>query len=156
MKKLAMKSLLLLSVFAGAVVVLPQGAQAQAPGPHPAYGYALQDLRLARAYLNDGWAWEAVRQEDNHAIAEIDAAIHDIKAAAWDDGKNINDHPPIDMHLAWHDRFGHAEDRLKAAHNDIAQAEDVHVSRDLRDRALRHIDAAEAIVDQAWRTAHWQ
>ena len=29
----------------------------QVPGPHPAYLHALSDLRAARHYLNDGWAW---------------------------------------------------------------------------------------------------
>ncbi len=151
-----MKSLLLLSLFAGAIVLLPKGAQAQVPGPHPHYIGALQDLRLARAYLHDNWAWEPVRQQDDQAIAEIDAAIHEIKAAAIDDGKNTNDHPPIDIHAGPHERFHKAEILLKTAHADVAQAEDVPEARGLRNRALRHIDAAETIVDDAWRTAHWQ
>jgi|SRR5580698_8074687 hypothetical protein len=156
MSKILTKSLLLLSLFAGALILLPNRAQAQAPGPHPEYIYALQDLRLARAYLSEGWGWEAVRQQDNQAIAEIDAAIHDIKAAAIDDGKGIGDHPPLEPHLGWHDRFGHAEDRLKRAHDDIVRSHAMNESPDLRNRALRHIDAAEQIVDQAWRTAHWE
>jgi hypothetical protein len=156
MSKFVTKSLLLLSLFAGTVILLPKGAQAQGPGPHQYYGYALQDLRLARAYLHDGWAWEPVRQQDNQAIAEIDQSIHEIKVAAYDDGKNVNDHAPIDVHMGWHDRFARAEDRLKAAHGDIAQTHDGGQTRDLRGQALWHIDKAEKIVDDAWRTAHWQ
>jgi hypothetical protein len=156
MTKFLTKSLLLLSLFTGALILHPQGAQAQAPGPHPEYIYALQDLRLARAYLNDGWGWEAVRQQDSQAVQQIDAAIHDIKAAAIDDGRGIGDHPALEPNLGWHDRFGHAEDRLKRAHDDIARAQAMNENVDLRNRALRHIDAAEQIVDEAWRTAHWQ
>jgi hypothetical protein len=154
MSKILTNSLLMLSLFAGALFLLPNRAQAQ--GPHPEYIYALQDLRLARAYLNDGWAWEAVRQQDNQAIREIDAAIHDIKAAAIDDGKSINDHPPIDVHMGWHDRFGQAMDRLKRAHGDIARSQTMNESIDLRNHALRHIDAAESTVENAWHTARWQ
>lgn len=150
------KALLVLSLMAGAVALLPQRAQAQGPGPNSLFFHALQDLRLARAYLNDNWAWEPVRQQDNQAIAEIDQAIHDIKAAAMDDGRPLTDHPPIDPHMGWHDRFGKAEDRLHAAHDDLARAQDPNENIDLRNRALRHIDAAEQIVDQAWRTARWQ
>ena len=156
MSKHLTKSLLMLSLITGALFLLPKGAQAQAPGPHPHYYYALQDLRLARAYLNDGWAWEPVRQQDNQAIREIDAAIHDIKEAAFDDGRDFNDHEPIDVHLGWHDRFARAEDRLKAAHHDLQEPGDPPRSVDELNRALRHIDVAESTVDNAWRTAHWQ
>jgi hypothetical protein len=45
---------------------------------------------------------------------------------------------------------------LKRAHDDIVRSHAMNESPDLRNRALRHIDAAEQIVDQAWRTAHWQ
>ena len=47
--------------------------RAEVPGPHPAYLHALSDLRAARHYLNDGWAWGPVRHDDNEAIREIDA-----------------------------------------------------------------------------------
>ncbi len=156
MTRISLKFLLLLSVLAGAVALLPREAQAQVPGPHPAYNHALENLRLARAYLHDNWAWEPVRQQDNQAVAEIDAAIREIKDAELDDGKGINEHQPIDAHLGWHDRFLKAEDRLKAAHSDLTRAEDVPQAREFRNRALRHIDAAESTVDEAWRTARWQ
>jgi hypothetical protein len=156
MTKIGLKSLLLLSLLAGAAVLLPMGTQAQVPGPHPAYLHALSDLRMARAYLNDNWTWEAVRQDDNHAIQEIDAAIHEIKHAAIDDGKNVNDHPPIEAHLGPRDRFARANDLLARAHHDLDHAEDVPQARGLRDRALMHIDEAHNTVDRAWRTAHWE
>ena len=156
MAKLTTKSLLLFSLLLSSIALLPAAARAQAPGPHPAYLHALNDLRYARAYLSEGWQWEAVRHEDDHAVAEIDAAIREIKHAAIDDGKNPNDHPPIDVRLSWHDRFARANELLARAHHDLDQAEDVPEARGLRDRAILHIDEAHNTVDRAWRTAHWQ
>jgi hypothetical protein len=128
----------------------------QVPGPHPAYLHALTDLRTARHYLSDNWTWGTVRHEDDAAIHEIDAAINDIKHAAIDDGKGLNDPFTIDTRLSPHDRFRKANELLFAAHKDLAKAEDVPESRGLRDRALGHVDHAHQIVDDAWRTAHWE
>lgn len=128
----------------------------QVPGPHPAYLHALTDLRMARAYLNDGWAWEPVRAEDTKAIREIDAAIGEIKGASIDDGKNLNDHPRMDAHLTPQNRFAKANELLYAAHQDLSRAEDVPQSRGLRDRAIRHVDEAHNTVEAAVRTARWQ
>jgi hypothetical protein len=128
----------------------------QVPGPHPAYLHALSDLRAARHYLHDNWAWQPVREDDNAAIREIDAAINEIKHAAIDDGKGDNDPFTIDTHLSPHDRFRKANELLWSAHNDLARAEDVPESRGLRDRALHHVDAAHHIVDNAQATARWE
>lgn len=145
-------------VFAlGLAAAAPLAASAQqVPGPHPAYLHALSDLRAARHYLNDGWAWEQVRRDDNAAVREIDAAIDEIKHASIDDGKGLNDPFPIDRHLSPHDRFRKANELLAAAHRDLDHAEDVPEARGLRNRAIGHIDAAHNIVDAAWRTAHWE
>jgi hypothetical protein len=143
--------LLLAALFAFAV----PASQAQVPGPHPAYLHALSDLREARHYLNDGWAFEGVRREDKDAVMHIDKAIEEIKRAAIDDGKGVNDPFPIDRHLSPHDRFRKANELLAAAHHDLDHAEDVPQARGLRDRAILHIDQAHEVVDQAWRTAHW-
>ena len=128
----------------------------QVPGPHPAYLHALSDLRAARHYLNDGWAWEPVRRDDNVAIREIDGAINEIKRASIDDGKGLNDPFPIDTRLSPHDRFRKANELLWSAHNDLARAEDVPESRGLRNRAIGHVDAAHGIVDRVEKTAQWQ
>ncbi|WP_263385203.1 hypothetical protein [Granulicella arctica] len=128
----------------------------QVPGPHPAYLHALSDLRAARHYLNDGWAWEPVRRDDNAAIREIDAAINEIKMAAIDDGKGVNDPFHADGHLSPHDRFRKANELLYSAHNDLTKAEDVPQSRGLRDRAIGHVDRAHQIVDNTERTARWE
>lgn len=133
----------------------PTVAQAEVPGPHPFYQHALGDLRAARHYLQDGWAYGPVRHEDDEAVREIDAAIHAIKQAAIDDGKSDSDPFPIDAKLSPHDRFRKANELLAAAHKDLEHAEDVPQAKGLRDSAVLHIDRAHGIVDAAWRTAHW-
>ncbi len=134
----------------------PSQPYGQVPGPHPRYIHALSDLRAARHYLADNWAWDPVRHEDNIAIHHIDDAIASIKAASIDDGKSLNDPFSIDTRLTPQNRFAKANELLWAAHQDLAQAEDVPQSRGLRDRALRDVDAAHNTVDQAVRIAHWQ
>ena len=128
----------------------------QVPGPHPAYLHALSDLRAARHYLNDGWAWAPVKHDDDAAIREIDAAINEIKQAAINDGKGTNDLFPFDHNLSPHDRFRKANELLFDAHNALSKAEDVPASRGLRDRAIQHVDRAHQIVDGTEHTAHWQ
>ena len=128
----------------------------QVPGPHPAYLHALSDLRAARHYLHDSWAWEPVRKDDDAAIREIDAAINEIKQASIDDGKGLNDPFPIDTHVSPHDRFRKANELLYSAHNDLSKAEDVPQSRGLRDRALMHVDKAHNVVDKTEKTAKWE
>jgi hypothetical protein len=138
-------------------VAVPMTVQAQGvPGPHPAYLHALSDLRAARHYLNDGWAWAPVKHDDDAAIREIDAAINDIKRASIDDGKGLNDPFRIDARLSPHDRFRKANELLRSAHNDLSRAEDVPQSRGMRDRAIGHVDRAHQIVDAAQQTAHWE
>jgi hypothetical protein len=128
----------------------------QVPGPHPAYLHALSDLRAARHYLHDNWAWGPVKHDDEEAIREIDAAIGEIKRAAIDDGKGLNDPFTIDTSLSPHGRFRKANELLWKAHNDLSRAEDVPESRGLRDRAIMHVDHAHDIVDRVERTAHWE
>ena len=155
-----MKSMTLLKsglVTAAMLLSSVGGLQAQqVPGPHPAYLHALSDLRAARAYLSEGFQWEPVRREDDHAIREIDLAIALIKQAAIDDGKPLGDHPPIDGQLTPQNRFVKANELLYAAHQDLAKAEDVPEARGLRNGALKHVDEAHNTVDHAVQTSHWQ
>jgi hypothetical protein len=126
-------------------------------GPrHPAYLRAMSELREARHYLNDGWAWEPVRRDEVAAVREIDAAIHEIQIAAIDDGRRFDEPFPIDQHMNPHDRFRKANDLLFAAHNDLARAEEVPEAHGLRDRAIMHVDRAHQIVDHAERSTHWK
>jgi len=121
---------------------------ADEPGRHPAYLHALTDLRHARAHLENLAATHHMDKEEEHAIDEIDKAIDEIKRAAIDDGKNLNDHPPIDAGMDRMGRFHRAQELLDKARNDIAREEDDSSVRGLRDRALHHIDEARHIVDK--------
>jgi hypothetical protein len=148
--------LTLFAALLGISLMIPKAASAQqVPGPHPAYLHALSDLRLARAYL-DKIAWPPVQRDEEHAIREIDAAINEIKMASIDDGKTLEDHPPIDAHMRPDGRFRKALELLDKAHNDTARAEDVPQARGLRDRAIGHIDRAHGTVDDAIRRIHWE
>jgi hypothetical protein len=120
---------------------------AQEPGVHPAYLHALSDLRHARAHLENLAPTHHMDKEEEHAISEIDKAIDEIKRAAIDDGKNLNDHPPVDARMDRAGRYHRALELLNKAHNDIAREEDDPHVRGLRNRAIGHIDEAHRIVD---------
>jgi hypothetical protein len=151
-----MMAFTMLFALLGIVAISPKAASAQqVPGPHPAYLHALSDLRMARAYL-DRIAWPPVQHDEEHAIREIDAAINEIKMASIDDGKNLEDHPPVDVNMRPDGRFRKALELLDKAHNDTARAEDVPQARGMRDRAVHHIDQAHGTVDDAIRRIHWE
>ena len=151
-----MMAFTMLFALLGIVAISPKAASAQqVPGPHPAYLHALSDLRMARAYL-DRIAWPPVQHDEEHAIREIDAAINEIKMASIDDGKNLEDHPPIDVNMRPDGRFRKALELLDKAHNDTARAEDVPQARGMRDRAVHHIDQAHGTVDDAIRRVRWE
>ena len=136
------------------VAVCASLAFADEPGRHPAYLHALTDLRHARAHLERGtWARRMDREED-HAIAEIDRAIAEIKQAAIDDGKNLSDHPPVDNHMPSRGRYHRALELLDSARRDIKEKEDDGYAHGLRHRALQHIDEAHRIVEHLIGQAH--
>ncbi len=113
-----------------------------APARHPAYLHALSDLRAARWCIEHrpgDWAQTADEQE---SVRQIDAAINDIKQAAFDDGKNVGDHPPVDEYPDQRGRIHEAVKFLAKARADIAREEDNAYANGLRDRAIGHIDGA--------------
>jgi len=113
-----------------------------APDRHPAYLHALSDLRAARWLIEHrpgDWAQTA---DEGESVRQIDAAINDIKKAAFDDGKNVNDHPPLDEHPDHRGRIHEAVQFLNKARADIAREEDNAFADGLRDRAIGHIDGA--------------
>ena len=130
-------------------LVFALSAQATpAPQRHPAYLHALSDLRDARAHLRRPDGGE-LRQQEKDAIGEIDRAIDEIKKASIDDGKNLEDHPPVDAHLPWGGRLHKALDLLDNAHADVAKEEDDPAAQGLKHRALEHIDKAHRHVEEA-------
>jgi hypothetical protein len=117
-------------------------AQADLPGKHPAYLHALTDLRAARWMLEHRAGDAAVSAQEDQAIAEIDGAIGEIKRAAIDDGKDINDHMGVDAPDGRPGRLHKALELLRKVHDDVAREEDDPMTRGLRNRAVGHIDAA--------------
>ena len=107
----------------------PVGRIAPAPMPaiHPAYLHAISDLRYARAlrYRQD---WRPVMRDQRAAVEEIDHAIGEAKNAAIDDGKNPEDHPPIDRGLGWEGRFRKAMELLDpSAERDLSEVRRSHL-----------------------------
>jgi hypothetical protein len=111
-------------------------------GDHPAFLHALSDLRFARANLQRSGGDAQAKWDERQAIADVDSAIKKIKDAAYDDGKNLSEHPPVDATLARPGRLHHALEALDAAHRDVAEEEDDEFVQKLKVRALKDIDSA--------------
>jgi hypothetical protein len=113
----------------------------QLPGKHPGYLHALSDLRAARWFLYHQPGDASVSGDEDVAITEIDAAIAEIKKASIDDGKDLNDHPHVDV-KEHGSRLLKSIETLRKAHSDINGEEDNPEVHELRHRALEHIDRA--------------
>jgi hypothetical protein len=124
------------------LALVPLAANAQMmPGKHPGYLHCLSDLRAARWFLYHQPGDSRVAADEDVAITEIDAAIGEIKRASIDDGKDLNDHPHVDVgeHGS---RLLKSIETLKKAHHDVDGEEDNPDVRELRHRAIEHIDHA--------------
>ena len=121
--------------------------QQYVPPQHPAYLHALSDLRAARWMLqNRPGNWD-LTVDEIEAVRRIDLAIHEIKIAAIDDGKNIEDHPMVDEIPDHGGRLRYAADFLYRARIDVMQPENNVFAQGLQDRALVHINEALRIVN---------
>ena len=134
-KTVPMLSLLLLAL-------APLAALADLPGKHPFYLHSLSDLRAARWMLEHRPGDAAVSGQEDVAITEIDKTIGEIKQAAIDDGKDIHDHPKVDVPNDHPGRLHKSLELLRKVHSDIAREEDDPQTRGLRDRAIHHLDEA--------------
>jgi hypothetical protein len=139
-----------ISIFTGVVAVVLGNslittcgsAYADLPGKHPYYLHALSDLRTAR-WLEEHRPGDAVVSgQEDVAIQQIEAAINDIKQASIDDGKNLNDHPKIDVPKKREGRLRKALQILKKAKSDVAREEDDPTARGLKQKSLKHINDA--------------
>lgn len=137
------------SLFIALFLTLGSG-QTLAQGKHPAYLHALTDLRAAREHLQAHDGGE-LRHEEKEAIHAIDDAIAEIKKAAIDDGKDLNDHPAVDAGLDYTGRLHRAKQLLDKARQDIAHEEDNGYAQGLQQRAFDHIDRALHEVNEAIR-----
>ena len=131
------------------LLALPLAANADLPGKHPYYLHALSDLRAARWMLEHRPGDAAVSGQEDVAITEIDKTIGEIKKAAIDDGKDIHDHPQVDVPNDHPGRLHKSLELLRKVHADVAREEDDPMTRDLRDRAIHHLDEAIRANEQA-------
>jgi len=129
-----------------------------APPPHsihPRYLSALSDLRYARAFL---WRpdFREVMRDQRAAIEEIDHAIAEAKRAAIDDGKNVDDHPPVDTRIGWEGRFRKAMELLNSAIGDLSFTETNMAAAPWRDAARANTERARSFVEKAVRDSWWR
>jgi hypothetical protein len=118
---------------------------------NPGYLHALSDLRAARWLIDHvPGDWARVVDEQN-AVKKIDDAINEIKNAAIFDGKNINDHPPVDETLDHPGRLRAALELLHKARNDLNGEPDIGSILGLKGRAWEHIDQAMRFTESAIR-----
>lgn len=88
-----------------------------------------------------------MRWDEHFAIEAVDRAIAEIKRAAIDDGKSLEDHPPLDAKEPWAGRLHKAVAALHAARNDVSQEEDNAYAQGLKARAIHHIDEAIRLTE---------
>ncbi len=122
---------------------------------HPRYLHAISDLRYARALLFRP-DWRPVMRDQQAAVEEIDRAIGEARRAAIDDGKNPDDHPPIDRGLGWEGRFRKAMELLSSAESDLSFVETNGAAAGWRNAALGNVRNAKAFVGKAMRDSWWR
>jgi hypothetical protein len=128
----------LLLAAAALLLAAPFAARADMPGRHPFYIHALTDLRTARYLLVQVQGSGDV----DAAIRQIEDAIADIKRAAIEDGKNLDDHPPVDVPPDRIGRLHRSLELLAGVRRDVTQPEDDPAALDLQGRSLHHVDEA--------------
>jgi hypothetical protein len=142
-------------LLAGVLLALtvPFAANADMPGKHPFYLHALSDLRAARWMEQHRPGNPGVSAHEDVAIREIEAAIGEIKHAAIDDGKNLDDHASVDVPPNRPGQLHKALELLQKVRQDVGREEDDPMTRGLRDRAIGHVDAAIHATEGALRDA---
>ena len=133
----------------------PLSSAAAPAAVHPAYLRAIADLRYARALLFRP-DWGPVMHDQRAAVDEIDHAIGEAKRAAVDDGKNPDDHPPIDRKAGWEGRFRQAAELLSSAERDLSSGESNGAAAGWRNSALANVRNAKAFVEKARRDSWWR
>jgi hypothetical protein len=122
---------------------------------HPRYLSAITDLRYARALLYRP-DWRDIMRDQRGAVEEIDRAIAEAKRAAVDDGKNIDDHPPVDTRIGWEGRFRKAMELLDSAERNLSMEEDNRNAAAWRGAARQNIENAKAFVGRAMHASWWR
>jgi hypothetical protein len=129
-----------------AFLLLALGTPAQAQRPH--YLHALSDLREARELLqmDNRPGFTGAR---DHAIEEIERAMHEVAAAVRDEGRNPHHTPPPQSGGDPNRPLRSALRLLNEAHGDVASGTDETGHQGLQMRALHHIDEARQALEHA-------
>ena len=143
-----MKNSLRLAAALALASIASVGMAQQLPGKHPAYLHALSDLRAARWFLYHQAGDAKVYAGEDVGIREIDAAIGELKRASIDDGKDLNDHPQVDV-KEHGSRLLKAIETLKKAHADVDREEDNPEAKGLKHRIAEHIERATHAAEEA-------
>jgi hypothetical protein len=139
MKKIA----LLMLVFTSSIFIKAVGQT------HPAYLHALSDLRAARWMIDHRPGNWKQTEDEMGAVKRIDAAISEIKKAAIDDRKDINEHPKAEEINEHKGRLTKAVEYLRKARADIEKDEDNGFAKGLRKRSFDNIDEAIRLTEKA-------
>lgn len=126
----------------GTALMSAAPAFADLPGKHPAYLHGLSDLRAARWMLEHRSGDAQISGHEDVAIQQIDATIRDLRAASIDDGKDLHDHPGVDLPPGHPGRLHRALELLRKVHEDVNREEDDPTVKELKHHSLEHIDAA--------------
>jgi len=129
-------------IAAFAIVAAPTLLPAQDSAKHPAYLHALESLRYARGQVASRGGDTLMKWDEKLVVHEIDEAMREIKIAAFDDGKNLDQHPSVDVKLAYRGRLHRALELLAQANKDCHHEEANGTVRGLQKRAILHIEAA--------------
>ncbi|MDB5815426.1 MAG: hypothetical protein JWN23_2543 [Rhodocyclales bacterium] len=139
----------LLTLLTACAAQAPRTVYVREEVQHPAYIHALSDLRAARWLIEHRPGDARVDADENVALTEIQTSIKEIRQAAIDDGKDLDDKPPVDAHLDRKGRLHKAAELLHKVHADVAREEDDPVARDLQRRIVRHVDEATRATEHA-------
>jgi hypothetical protein len=139
----------LLTLLTACAAQAPRTVHVREEARHPAYIHALSDLRAARWLIEHRPGDARVDADEDVALAEIQASIKEIRQAAIEDGKDVDDQPPVDAHLDHKGRLHKAVELLHKVHADVAREEDDPMTRDLQRRIIRHVDEATRATEHA-------
>jgi alpha-tubulin suppressor-like RCC1 family protein len=128
--------------WATSAVADPPGASAPHGQAHPGYLRALGELRNARANLQRRGGDPQMRWDEHRAVETIERAIREIREAAITDGKELEEHAPLDERAPRVGRLHEALTDLRGAREAISKEEDGAFASALRARAIRHLDEA--------------